>query len=113
MEAKDMHRHIAGATPVEPPPAPPEQSPLPGPDMPLVPEPPAVEQMAPPVESAPPVPDSPKAREIKEELTHLDEIEATLPAHDDDDGNGNGGEEDDGGHAKHFAGSRKKHRKHG
>jgi hypothetical protein len=96
MEPRNMHAHVPGATPVAqpspPPPAqPPEPSPLPGPDMPMV----------EPAIAAPPVPDTPEAQEIKAELAHLDEIEATLPPHDDD-GDGDG---DDGGDAEHHAGA--------
>lgn len=101
MEAKDMHRHIPGATPPAPPPpapqaAPPvlaipaEPTPLPGPDMPPWPTP--IEVTAPQPE-APAIPDSPEAQEIKAELAHLDEIEATLPPYDDEEGDEHDGAE--------------------
>ncbi len=85
MEAKDMHRNIPGATAAPPPPAPPPPEPaLASPPEPPLPEPDVPPWPAPaeaPSEVAPV--DSPKAQEIKAELAHLDEIEATLPARDD------------------------------
>ena len=103
MEPRNMHVNVAGATPVAqpspPPPAqPPEPSPLPGPDMPMV------LPMEPLAAEAAPVEDSPKAQEIKAELAHLDEIEATLPPHDDDG--------EDGDEAEHHAGASHKKRRH-
>jgi hypothetical protein len=55
---------------------------------------------------ATPVEDSPKAQEIKAELAHLDDIEATLPAHED------AGDEPEADEAEHHEGTphRKKRR---